>query len=152
MSRLVRHRMFGRALLGLTLACALSLSLVSLRSIEAQQTTQPSGDTRQPIVDNQFTTTSGGALRDRAPGNYIQQGIQVQTGAFDPFDGTAVDEPGFIGETIELLWLQFFDTLIAIIDSLNMLVGGNPLSGLLGGSNSLGNFLTVGGSGSVPIN
>jgi hypothetical protein len=151
MSSIARHRLFGRVVLSATLVAALSLSLIVMRPTEAQTTTQPSGETRQPIVDNQFTTTSGGALQARAPGNYIQQGIQVQTGAFDPFTGDAVQEPGFIRETIELIIEDFFDILISLVDSLNTLVGGNPLAGLFPGGTS-SNFLTTGGMGSVPIN
>ncbi len=131
MSSIAQRRLVGRIMLGVALVAALGLSLVAMRPIQAQTTTQPGGVTRQPIVQNQFTTTSGGALQARAPGIYVQQGIRVQTGEFDPFTGDAVREPGFIAETVEMLWLQVIDILISIIDSLNLLAGGNPLAGLI---------------------
>ena len=46
----------------------------------------PSGNTRQPIVSDQFNTTSGGALQLRRPGLYVQQGIAVQNGGTCPGD------------------------------------------------------------------
>ena len=48
-------------------------------------TTPVSG--RQPIVTNQFATTTTGALQERHPGLYVQQGIASTRGELDFLTG-----------------------------------------------------------------
>ena len=63
-------------------------------------------------------------------------------------------EPGFYRETFELLALQVIDIISQLLQSLNLLTGANPLSGLTDGLGLTGNItnpLTNGGGGSVNI-
>lgn len=141
-------------------AIATTLVLLSVRPNEAQTTTQPTGSGRQPIVENQFTTTSGGALQARAPGNYTRQAISIQEGTFDPFDGNIPDDTPWVRDTFNVLFLQFVGIIQDLVDSLNLLAGGNSLGGLLNGlggnggllSGVLSNPLTTNPGGSSPIN
>lgn len=121
---------------------------------QTDTTNQPiSGNTRQPIIsgDGQFTTLTSGALQNRAPGNYTQQGMAVNNGTLNMFDGNVVDNPSFIGETFRMIMLDVLDMISQFLSSLNLVTGGNPLAG--GQTTSLTNLLTGGtGSGSsVPI-
>ncbi len=151
LSKTVRHFLRKPALF----AIATALVLFAVDSNHAQ-TTQPSG-TRQPIVTNQFTTTSGSALQARAPGNYTQQAIAIQAGTLDPFDGNIPDDTPWVRETFDLLFLQFVDIITNLVDSLSLLITGtNSLGGLLGsGGNPLGSVLSnplTGGAGtSTPL-
>ncbi len=117
----------------------------------------PTGNERQPTIsgDGQFTTLTSGALQNRAPGNYIQQGIAVNNGNLNMFDGNVVDNPSFIGETFEMIMLDILEIINQFLSLINPLISGsNPLSGLLpGGTNSLTNLLTggTGSGGSVTI-
>ncbi len=133
-------------------AVAAAVVLTPFAFNEAQ--TQP--ETRQPIVTNQFTTTSSGALQARAPGLYTQQAIAIQQGTLFPFDGNVPDNTPWVRETFDLLFLQFVDIIQQMVDTLNLLVNANSLvggglgipGGGLGGI--LSNPLTSGG-GSTPI-
>ncbi len=118
---------------------------------------QPTGNERQPVItaDGQFTTVTSGALQNRAPGLYVQQGLAVNNGTLDLFDGNVDDSPGFIGETFEMILLSVLDIINQFLTSLNLVSGNNSLSGLLpgGSTGSLTNLLTGGtGSGAtVPV-
>jgi hypothetical protein len=147
---------------GLVLAAvATTLVLLTVKPNEAQTTTQPTGSGRQPIVENQFTTTSGGALQARAPGNYTRQAIAVQEGTL-VLDGSGVeDTTPWVRETFDLLFLQFVGIIQDLVEGLNLATGGNPLGGLLDGltggdGNPLGgllsNPLTTNPGTSTPIN
>lgn len=143
------------------LAGALVLVLYAVGTNEAQTTTAPGGDTRQPIVSNQFTTTSGSALQARAPGSYTQQAIAIQQGTLFPFDGNVPDTTPWVRQTFDMLFLQFVDIITNLVDTISGFVtGSNALSGLLGNGNSglgglgsvLSNPLTSGGGTSTPLN
>ncbi|MBX3394691.1 MAG: hypothetical protein KF841_04945 [Phycisphaerae bacterium] len=157
MSRTLARRMIGQTLILGSVAIALVLFTVAPN--EAQTTTQPSGTTRQPIVTNQFTTTSGSALQARAPGLYTRQAISIQAGTLDPFDGNIPDDTPWVRQTFDMLFLQFVDIIKGLVDSLNLLVGpGNALGGIFNGglggglSNAISNPLTSGAGTSTPIN
>ena len=147
---------------GLVLAAiAATLLLLTVKPDEAQTTTQPTGSGRQPIVENQFTTTGGGALQARAPGLYTSQAIAIQEGTFDPFDGNVPDNTPWVRETFDQLFLQFVGIIQDLVDLLNVAAGGDPLGGLLDGltggtgnplSGLLSNPLTTNPGGSTPIN
>ncbi len=93
----------------------------------------PSGNTRQPIVTDQFNTTSGGALQLRRPGLYVQQGIAVQNGGAGFIDGGEIVAPhSFIGQTIR-------DIFTIIIDSINDAL--SLLAGPFGGGSLLGDII-----------
>lgn len=154
----MRSRYFRR-FVGQSVVVALLAGFVLTLTVvpnEAQTTTQPSGGTRQPIVENQFTTTSGGALQARAPGIYTQQAIAVQEGDL-VLDGSGIpDQPSFPRQLFDDLLLQFIDILISIVDGLNLVAGGNPLTGGTGGLGGLldgilSNPLTTNSGGSTPI-
>lgn len=151
MSNEAKRRLLGRSVAFVALALALVLMATYLTHAQ----TQPSGNTRQPIVGNQFSTTTNGALQERRPGTYVQQGTAVQQGSADFIVGDAMPaEPGFYRETFELLALQVIDIISQLLQSLNLLTGANPLSGLTDGLGLTGNItnpLTNGGGGSVNI-
>ena len=117
---------------------ALSLALVLVFAFAAQTQAQdnlpepPSGNTRQPIVTDQFNTTSGGALQQRRPGLYIQQGIAVQNGGTGFFDGEEEVAPhSFIGELVRDIFVTILDTINQALSLLTGSFGGDsPLSGL----------------------
>jgi len=146
-----RRRIFRPVILSAGTA-ALILLTASLNS--AQEPPPTEGGTRQPIVENQFTTTTGGALQARAPGNYIQQAVAVQEGELI-IPGEVPDDTPWVRETFDLLFLQFVDIIIQLVETVTGFVGGNPLAGLLGSSgDSLGGLLSnplTGGTGSTSI-
>ena len=150
----------GRSLL--FAAVMLLPALITADRTAAQQA--PSGNTRQPIVTNQFTTTGGGALQQRRPGLYVQQGIAVQQGSSGFFDGDVPEQFGFFEETIRIILLDILEMLSEALSGLNLLTGGNPLAGLLGGTDlggildgltgddgTIDNGLTSGPGGSTPL-
>lgn len=119
-------------------------------------TTAPMG--RSPVITDQFSSTSGGALQARRPGLQVQQGIATTNGTSEFLVGDATSPPDFVDETISLMIQEFFNQISQILSGLNLLVGGNPLSGLFGGSGTgglggLGSLFggLTGGSGSIPI-
>lgn len=118
----------------------------------------PTTTTRPPfIIQNQFNTTSSGSLHARSPGLMVQAGIAEATGQVVVEGNSVQPVPGFIADTLELLFLQLIDEITAFIQSLATLVsGGGPVGGVnlgdLGGLiPSLDNPLTNGNGGSVPI-
>lgn len=170
------RRVVGRS--AVAAACVAVLAWAAAPLIQAQiippttpTTTQPgtppdqspTGNERQPTINaaGQFTTLTSGALQNRAPGNYVQQGLAMNTGNLDMFDGNVVDEPSFLGQTFETIMLDIIEIIRQFISSLNLISGGNSLGGLLPGglgtgglgTGSLTNPLTggAGSGGSVPI-
>ncbi|MCA9255837.1 MAG: hypothetical protein KDA33_09375 [Phycisphaerales bacterium] len=121
---------------------------------QAQTSTEaPSG--RSPVITDQFSSTSGGALQSRAPGLQVQQGIAAASGSSTFLVGDDMDDADFLPDTISLIIQEIINQISQILSSLNLLVGGNPLSGLLGGSGTsgLGSLFggLTGGTGSIPI-
>lgn len=114
----------------LILSIAGGLCVLPATQAARAQEPPPTGNTRQPIVTNQFTTTTGGALQQRRPGLFIQQGVAVNQGGGAFFDGNVVDERGFIGETIRMILLDILDMINNALSALNLLSGDNPLAGL----------------------
>ncbi|MCB9856714.1 MAG: hypothetical protein H6818_13620 [Phycisphaerales bacterium] len=116
-------------------------------------TTVTSG--RSPVISDQFSSTSGSALQARAPGIQVQQGIAAASGTSEFLVGDATSPQDWLPETITLIIQEIFDQISQILSGLNLLVGGNPLSGLLGGSGTggLGSLFggLTGGTGSIPI-
>lgn len=148
----MQRRTFNRTAKTIALvAVAAAVVLTPFAFNEAQTQSQ----TRQPIVTNQFTTTSSGALQARAPGLYTQQAIAIQQGTLSPFDGNVPDNTPWVRETFDLLFLQFVDIIQQMVDTLNLLVNANSLvggGGFPGGG--LGGILSnplTSGSGSTPI-
>ena len=126
----------------------LPLALVFVLAFAAQTQAQdnlpepPSGNTRQPIVTDQFNTTSGGALQLRRPGLYVEQGIAVQNGGAGFFDGGEIVDPhSFIGQTIR-------DIFTIIIDSINDAL--SLLAGPFGGGSLLGDIIDQLGQTGTP--
>ena len=90
---------------------------------------------RQPTVDNQFATTSGGALNDRRPGLYVQQGIASTSGALSMIDGTVPEEPlSFFAETFNGIYMNVFDIFSGILGVFNSFVDGLSAGGGSSGS------------------
>ncbi|MFH1417926.1 MAG: hypothetical protein ABII12_06530 [Planctomycetota bacterium] len=78
---------------------------------------------RQPTVDNQFATTSGGALNDRRPGLYVQQGIASTNGQLSMIDGTVPEEQlSFFAETFNGIYMNVFDIFGGILGLFNSFV------------------------------
>ncbi|MFQ5429557.1 MAG: hypothetical protein ACE5E1_04525 [Phycisphaerae bacterium] len=146
------------------------LVLVTTEWTRSQQAPPPegppqiTGNTRQSIITDQFTTVTSGALQARSPGTFVQQGVAMTTGNLDLIDGNVVDQPSFIRDTIDQIITQIFDMFAQLLQGLNALIpGASGLPGLPGGLPSAGgatgggtvptlnNPLTSGGGGSVPI-
>ena len=112
-------------------------------------TTAPTGG-RQPIVQNQFTTTSGGALQLRRPGLYIQQGFAVQNGQ-GSFPGAPEEEPSWVRQTTDTIALDFINVFTDLFGALNAIIGSiNPSSGSAAFV-PISNAATTGQGTSVPI-
>ncbi len=147
---LSNHRGFVRSFAVVLIAAGAILAVTQMN----QAQTQGPVSGRQPIITNQFSATTGGSLQQRAPGNQVQLGLQEATGGSTFLVGDATPpEPKFLSETIELLFLELLDQISQIFSSLNLLAGGNPLSGLLGGTGGLGSLFggLTGGTGTIPI-
>ena len=150
MSAQSNPRRIGRTafMAGLTV----SLLLVTAYVTRAQDPAPPSGNTRQTLITNQFTTVTNGSLQLRRPGNWVGQGIAVANGSAGFFDGgEIVEEPNFFSETFDMIVLQILDMITQMIQGLNLLGGGNPLSGLTGLTGLGSDPLTGDGGGSIPI-
>ena len=106
----------------------------------AQDVPVPS-NTRQPIVTNQFSTTTSGALHERAPGLYIQQAIAVNQGTASFWDGGPEPEISFFRETFEEMFQMFIDEFSNILTSLDLFI--SMLSGLPSGSTSPDTFIPI---------
>lgn len=121
---------------------ALVVALAVTAGAQAQDPpTTPSGNTRQPIVTNQFSTVGGGALQQRRPGLFVRQGIAVHSGSTAFFDGNVVDERSFVGQTVRDVAVTFLDSLNQFLDLINGAFGsGGALSGL---TDLLGQFGTA---------
>ncbi len=124
-------------------------------------TTQPAptpGDGTGPqptIVENQFTTTSGGALQARAPGLMVQRALAVQTGEVT-LEGNATSEPGWVGQTLEDIGMAVIETISGIVTSISGLFDFSDIfdpgsGGGSGGGNQLPNGATTGGGTTTPI-
>jgi hypothetical protein len=81
---------------------------------------QEQSTTRQPIVSNQFTTTTGSALQARRPGIYVQNGIAVQEGELTiPGDATPTPH-NFYRDTFDQLVSAFLDSFQSFLETLNL--------------------------------
>jgi len=109
-----------------------------------QPGTQPgaTGGSRQPIVENQFSTTTSLALQARQPGNMVQQGLAEVNGGLDVLVGDADPQPGFIFDTFQQIFLSITDALNNLISTLNL---GFALGGI-GGPGSGDGGLTFDGA------
>jgi hypothetical protein len=152
-----KHRGLTRPLLVVLLATGVVLLVAQFNQAQTDPDTGPVTG-RQPTIADQFNSVSSGALQARAPGTQIQQAVGVINGGDNPIVGDAVPAPpSFLADTVEMILLEIIDQISQILSGLNLLAGGNPLSGLLGGNggtgglgNLFGNALT-GGTGSIPI-
>ena len=91
------------------------------------------------IVQNQFTTTSTGALHQRAPGLFIRQAIALQNGDLELSGTPAPVEPNFLRDTANQVALAIIDSFQNILDTLNTAIG------------ALGGLSTTGGTGTSTI-
>lgn len=116
----------------LPLALVLVLAFAAQTQAQDQLPEEPAGNTRQPIVTDQFNTTSGGALQLRRPGLYVQQGIAVQNGGTGFFDGEEEVAPhSFIGQLVRDIFVTILDTINQALSLLTGSFGGDsPLGGL----------------------
>lgn len=114
----------------LPLALVLVLGAAAQTQAQDQPPAPPSGNTRQSIITNQFNTVSGGALQQRRPGLYVQQGTSVHNGNTAFFDGNVVDERSFIGQMIRDIFVTILDSINQALSLLNAFGGNSPLSGL----------------------
>lgn len=123
-------------------------------------TTQPSaGSGRQPIVEDQFTTTSGGSLQVRRPGIWIQNAMAVQAGESEFLTGDVPAEPdNFFKSTADTIFMNLIDLFTNILSGLNVFasassglpaIGGTTTG--TGGTTSIPNGTTSGAGTSVPI-
>jgi hypothetical protein len=120
------------------IACGVVMMPASSALAQDDTTTTPADDEpgttpvsgRQPIVENQFTTTSTGSLSERRPGLYVQQGIAAHNGELEYLTGDVPDE--------ELSFYAglFNDTMLNVIDMFGGILEGfqNLLSIFSGGS------------------
>lgn len=151
-----RHASVIRTLAVILVAGGAVFALTQMDHAQTTPTTSAPASGRSPTIGNQFTTTTGGALQARRPGLQVQQGIAETTGSSQFLVGDATHPDDFVTTQIKSLILQIFDTISQIFSGLNVLAGGNPLSGLLGGSggtSGLGSLFgnLTSGTGSVPI-
>lgn len=117
----------------LLIAAAITFGIVAFAETAAAQDGPPDG--RQPIITNQFSTTTGGALQARRPGLFIQQGVGVQQGTLDFFDGGVVDTDSFFRETVMLVFQGFMDSITSFLSTINLAA---DLGGLFGGGTGTG--------------
>jgi len=90
------------------------------------------------IVEDQFTTTSTGSIRQRSPGQYVRQAIAMQNGEIDlPGNGPA-EEQNFYRDTAQQVILAVIDLFSTTISGLNALFSLNAIDltpdGTTGGS------------------
>lgn len=103
------------------------------------------------IVGNQFTTTSGGALQDRAPGLFIQQAIGVQNGTVELSGNGPAVEPNFFRDTAQGVFDEILKSINDIITAIN--TGLGAITGLpgSGGTPTIINPATTGTGTTTPI-
>lgn len=103
------------------------------------------------IVGNQFTTTSGGALQDRAPGLFIQQAIGVQNGSVELSGNGPAVEPNFFRDTAQGVFDEILNSINDIITAIN--AGLGAITGLpgSGGTPTIINPATTGTGTTTPI-
>lgn len=117
-------------------------------------TTQPVGDSQPTIVSNQFTTTSSGALNERAPGLMVKRAIGVQTGDVE-IPGEVTEEVSFFRDTFNKVLDQTLGTISDALTAINTLLGTAVGGGVGNGSGTVGripNAATTGQGTSTPIN
>ncbi len=85
---------------------------------------------RQPTVTNQFTTATGGAIQNRRPGLYVQQGIAVHEGNMGFFTGVPDEPPNFLRDTMEQIMFEIFDVIQGFMDGIQLFI--NSLTGQSG--------------------
>ena len=116
----------GKNTASLAIAGTLLLTGSVLSSSEAR------AQDRQPnVITNQFSTTTGGALNARRPGLIIQQGIAAQQGSLPIVGGPPMPEP-FLQETLFIIMQSMFDSILAILDTINLAAGLGGLASLFG--------------------
>lgn len=116
-------------------------------------TTQPVGDSQPTIVSNQFTTTSSGALNERAPGLMVKRSIAVQTGEVE-IPGEVTEEVSFFRDTFNKVLDQTLGTISDALTAINTLLGTAAGGGVNGGGSTIGtipNAATTGQGTSTPI-
>lgn len=119
---------------------ALAFGFACFWASEAWSQDQTPVSGRQPIVTNQFNTTTGGALQSRRPGLYVQQGIASTQGSLSFLTGDVPIEESFIRESAGLIMQSVFDSILGLVNTLSAgasfgIFDGvfNTLSGLFGG-------------------
>lgn len=116
-------------------------------------TTQPAGDSQPTIVSNQFTTTSSGALNERAPGLMVKRAIGVQTGDVE-IPGEVTEEVSFFRDTFNKVLDKTLGTISDALTAINTLLATAAGGGVNGGSTigTIPNAATTGQGISTPIN
>jgi hypothetical protein len=101
---------------------AVVLLASGIAQAQEEGTTPVSG--RQPTIsaDGQFTTTGVGALQERAPGIYVQQGIAVQQGDTSFFTGVSEEAPNFFRETFDIIAMDLMTLISDMLSGLNFLI------------------------------
>lgn len=137
------------------LAIALGVVAVAATRANAQDGQPPEG--RQPVITNQFATTTGGALQARRPGLFIQQGIGVNQGTVSFFDGNVDDSDSFFQETSFLIIESFMNTIMSFLDTINLASAFIDFGTIFGGGNgtappaTIPNAATAGQGTTTPI-
>ena len=127
------HRRFAAgSSLGLLTAVGVLLS-VSGPAL-AQDQDEPPVSGRQPIITNQFSAATGGAINARRPGLYVQQGIAVQQGDTDFFTGVPEQLPSFFADTVDLILTDVLDLIQNVLTGLDLFIksligSGSPAGG-----------------------
>lgn len=79
---------------------------------------------RQPTIsaEGQFTSTGAGALQERRPGIYIQQGIALHQGDTSFFTGVPEEAPNFFRDTFDMLAADIMTLISDMLSGLNFLI------------------------------
>ncbi len=96
---------------------------------------------RQPIVTNQFTAATGGAIQNRRPGLYVQQGIAVHEGTTGFFTGVPDEPPNFLRDTLEQILFEAFDVIQGFMDGIQLFI--SSLTGQSSGSSGRAAFVPI---------
>ena len=113
-----------------TASLAIAGTLLLAGSVHSSSEAQ--AQDRQPnVITNQFSTTTGGALNARRPGLIIQQGIAAQQGSLEIVGGP-MPEDGFLQETMFIIMQSIFDSILGILDTINLAAGLGGLANIFG--------------------
>lgn len=128
---------------------ALAFGFVCFWATEAWSQDQQPVSGRQPIVTNQFNTTTGGALQARRPGLYVQQGIAETQGNNALLTGDVPVQTSFFHDSAVSIMQSVFDSILNLVNSLGagapILVDNifNSLGGLGGGGGGTMTPMTI---------